>query len=371
MSDPPPSPSPKRAKFEGIQETVEWTRPDDRWHAHFDCFSGAAGNMMLAACVDAAADNGDKLVKHVTHCLNKGIPELAGEFRITSERVWRGEGSIGAKHIKVESIYEHDAAPVPEPDDSAGHSHEHSHEHGRDHSHEHVHEHSHDHAPAECGGAHKHSHQHSNAQGPLRNLPEIRKMLTDADEEFIPSWVKEKAVDSFTQLAYAEAAVHCAKSIDKVHFHEVGAVDSVVDMVGTILALYALGCETFSCSKLPLGEGNCFTDHGVLPVPAPATMCLMIGYPTTRGPPGVTGELVTPTGAALIRALTRKSPTSWLGQAPSFTVRKIGIGAGTKNFKKHPNIMRLLIGDLAPDDPRIHEDIEAEEAAYVDSDAEC
>ena len=156
---------------------------------------------------------------------------------------------------------------------------------------------------------------------------------------------------AFEALAEAEAATHGASSKDAVHFHEVGAIDSIVDTVGTLIALEALGVTTVSCSRLPLGEGTCWTMHGLLPVPAPATLRLLCDMPTCPGPPGTTGELVTPTGAALLRALTllnednQGAGASILGRPPSFTLRKVGIGAGTKDFEKHPNVVRLMLGD--------------------------
>ena len=175
---------------------------------------------------------------------------------------------------------------------------------------------------------------------------------------------------------------HGASDINSVHFHEVGAIDSIVDTVGTLLALYHLNVDLgdveeeedggtitntttrrccVTCSRLPLGEGTVWTDHGLLPVPAPATMRLMVGMPTCPGPRGVTGELVTPTAAALLRVLTGvhhlkeegneiKEGSFWrpqqvAGRPPNFTPRAVGIGAGTKDFEKHANILRLVLGD--------------------------
>jgi len=339
--------------------------------------------MMLASCIDAAGDDGDRLLDHVAHCISQGMPELAGEFEITRKQVWRGIGSIAATHVSVHSRYEHEAAPVPTraaaEEDETGNSlsHSHGHEHSLSHSHEHTHSHnsheqSHEHScdqhchnnehSGDAGAGNKgekgtkhshshghgegHSHSHGHSCGPLRNLPEIRKMIQEAPEGFIPAWVKETSIEAFTELALAEAGVHGAESQNAVHFHEVGAIDSIVDTVGTLLALYFLGVETFSCSRLPIGEGTVFTDHGLLPVPAPATLRLMMGMPTTSGPPGVTGELVTPTAAALLRVLTSKyGETSVVGKPPPFTLRKVGVGAGTKDFKNHPNILRLMLGD--------------------------
>ncbi|KAL3933386.1 MAG: hypothetical protein SGBAC_010423 [Bacillariaceae sp.] len=211
------------------------------------------------------------------------------------------------------------------------------------------HSHSHDHTGS-CG--HDHSHDHNNnddgsSNGKLRNLPEIKRMLEMASEAFLAPWVKINAIAAFTELAKAEAHTHGAASVDAVHFHEVGAVDSIVDTVGTLIALHALGVSSVSISKLPIGEGMVWTDHGLLPVPAPATLRLMIGVPTCPGPPFVTGELVTPTGAALLRALTMKEASKMKGRPPdNFTLDHVGIGAGTKNFDKHPNILRLMLGTV-------------------------
>jgi uncharacterized protein (DUF111 family) len=206
------------------------------------------------------------------------------------------------------------------------------------------------------------SSSHSHSDGPLRNLTEIKILLEESDDNFIAPWVKAMAIATFTELAKAEATTHGAGSIEAVHFHEVGAVDSIVDTVGTLVALHYLGATTFSCSRIPIGEGTVWTQHGILPVPAPATLRLLVGMPTCPGPMGVvTGELVTPTGAALLRTLcliglgtttadsttadSKATPNKLTGRPPNFTIRTIGIGAGTKDFERHPNILRLLIGD--------------------------
>jgi uncharacterized protein (DUF111 family) len=208
------------------------------------------------------------------------------------------------------------------------HDHSHSHEHSRDHEHdnEHDNEHEHDHehshkehqetdsntveedfdksntpsSRSEHDHSHKHAHVHANVpvkdhshshghshqsdglKGPLRNLPEIQKMLEEAPEEYIAPWVHAMASSVFTELALAEAQTHGAESIDTVHFHEVGAVDSIVDTVGTLIALYSLGVTSVSCSRLPMGEGTVWTEHGLLPVPAPATLRLMVDMPTCQ-----------------------------------------------------------------------------------------
>jgi len=332
----------------------QWSRPESQYHAHWDCFSGAAGDMMLAACLDASG-NGAALLTHIHHCIEEGLPELKGDFSLEMEKVLKSSmGSIAANYVTVNSRYNHQPAPTPSDalsnDGSHSHSHEHSHNHEHSHSHNHSHEHSH-----ELGHSHEnnnaridessHSHSHQHASGPLRNLPQIRKMLLDASPTYVPVWVRNYAIEAFTELAKAEAMTHGVSSLDTVHFHEVGAVDSIVDTIGTLLALYCLGVSTVSCSRLPLGEGTVWTDHGLLPVPAPATLRLLVDMPVCPGPLGVTGELVTPTAAALLRVLTRNSKSKIPGRPPCMTIRKIGIGAGTKDFEKHPNILRLIIGD--------------------------
>lgn len=152
--------------------------------------------------------------------------------------------------------------------------------------------------------------------------------------------------------------------------YRVGAIDSIVDVIGTLLALHHLSVITVSCSRIPMGEGTVWTDHGQLPVPAFATMRLLIGMKTCKGPGDkngtVTGELVTPTAAALLRVLTGvadaereqrvgKKGTVRMGRPPNFTPRAVGLGAGTKDFIKHPNVIRLILGDeVMDDDVRLH-----------------
>jgi hypothetical protein len=326
-----------------LTDATRWIRPEKPLHAHFDCFSGAAGDMMLAACLDACGD-ADGLLQHLVVCLRRGLPTLADEFEISCQRVLRSSGRMSALHVTVHSVYDHEAAPVPF-DNQVTHYHSHDHNHDQE-----VHVQNHDHACGDEGRSHNHNHDHldeaSNSGYPLRNLPYIRKLLHAAPVTFIPLPVKIKAITVFTELAKAEATVHGVESIDSVHFHEVGAVDSIVDTVGVLLALDALHVESVSCSRLPLGEGTVRMSHGLMPVPAPATLQLLRDMPTCPGPPGVTGELVTPTAAALLRILSQThSARMQVGRAPRMTLRRVGIGAGSKDFFEFPNITRLLLGD--------------------------
>lgn len=171
---------------------------------------------------------------------------------------------------------------------------------------------------------------------PHRHLHHIVAILDAAE---LPGAVRARAKAVFTRLAEAEAEVH-GSTVQKVHFHEVGAVDAIVDIVGALLGLDSLGVGSVSASALPLGGGFVDSQHGRIPVPAPATALLLRGAPVYGGP--VEAELVTPTGAALLAVLA----TEW-GDPPAFRLEAVGTGAGTRDFPAHPNILRLLIGERA------------------------
>ncbi len=168
---------------------------------------------------------------------------------------------------------------------------------------------------------------------PERHLADIVGIIRGSG---LPEPVQEQAVAVFERLAEAEAAVH-GTTPDHVHFHEVGAVDSILDIVGSVAGLYRLGVQQLHCSALPLGGGWIEADHGRLPVPAPATAKLVEGLPTYGGP--VEAELVTPTGAALVATLCQ----GW-GAMPPMVSRAVGMGAGTKDLP-HPNLLRLVLGE--------------------------
>src|SRR3984893_8360121 len=151
--------------------------------------------------------------------------------------------------------------------------------------------------------------------------------------------VKDRAGAIFRKLGEAEAAVHDVP-LEKVHFHEVGAVDSIVDIVGACIGFAALGIEKFACSPLNVGGGTAKMAHGVLPVPAPATARLLLGKPTFSN--GVQKELVTPTGAAIVATLCET-----FGPQPPMSVSAIGYGAGTADLESQPNVVRLMVGEAA------------------------
>lgn len=236
--------------------------------AHFDCFAGASGDMILGALMDAGLE----------------LPVLKSElaklplhhFDVAAHRVDR-RGIQGTK--AVVSIAE---------------------------------------SP----------HQH-----PMRSLSHIQEMINASD--LAPS-VKEQSIAVFTRLAEAEALVH-GITIDEVHFHEVGAVDAIIDVVGSVAGLTTLGIESFSCSPINLGAGIVECNHGTLPVPAPATAELIKGRPVYGS--GVQAELLTPTGAAILTTLA-----SGFGPVPLMKLEKVGYGAGTKDLPIS-NLLRILIGE--------------------------
>lgn len=177
-------------------------------------------------------------------------------------------------------------------------------------------------------------HVEGGEQKAHRHLPHILKMI---DAAALPDRVRQNAATVFRRLGEAEAKVH-GVAIEKVHFHEVGAADSIADIVGACLGFELLGVDEIHCSAINVGSGTVNTEHGVLPVPAPATAALLEGKPVyARGPEL---ELTTPTGAAVAVALA-----SGFGPMPPMRLRASGFGAGYNDFKEHANVLRVLIGE--------------------------
>lgn len=167
-----------------------------------------------------------------------------------------------------------------------------------------------------------------------RHLHHIVRMI-EAGE--LADEVKQDATAIFTRLAESEAKAHNT-TIERVHFHEVGAVDSICDIVGACFCFHDLGVGTIGCSAINVGSGTVNTEHGVLPVPAPATADLLTGKPIySRGP---AMELTTPTGAAIVATLAKHS-----GPMPAMTIKAAGYGAGDRDFLEHANVVRVLLGE--------------------------
>lgn len=182
-----------------------------------------------------------------------------------------------------------------------------------------------------------HDHHHGGHHHPHRGLGEIVRLISASG---LPERVQANAIAIFTRLGEAEAAVH-GTTPDQVHFHEVGAVDAIVDIVGTAIGLDALGIDRVVASPLPLGRGWVTCAHGTFPIPAPATAMLVQGVPIAET--DIEAELVTPTGAAIITTLAER-----FGPLPAMTVRAVGYGAGSADLPR-PNVLRLFLGDAAAD----------------------
>ena len=183
-----------------------------------------------------------------------------------------------------------------------------------------------------------------------RHIAEIRRLVAQSGA---PEEVRARADAAFTAIATAEAEIH-GMTPDEVHLHEVGAVDAILDIVGSIWGLAELGVDRVYCGPLRVGDGTVRAAHGLLPVPAPATLKLLEGHPIRPGPDGA-GELVTPTGAALVKVLSAgPTPAEYIPVAS-------GLGAGTKDFPDRANALRIVLADV-PDDssPRggTHEHLE-------------
>jgi len=186
------------------------------------------------------------------------------------------------------------------------------------------------------GMAATHANVHAQDTTTHRSLSAILGIL---EKSSLAPNVKDRAAAIFNKLGEAEATVHDVP-LEKIHFHEVGAIDAIVDIVGSCIGFAALGIDSFACSALNVGGGTAKMAHGVLPVPAPATARLLLGKPTYSN--GVQNELVTPTGAAIVATLC-----SNFGPQPPMSVTAIGYGAGTADLEGQPNVLRLMVGDAA------------------------
>jgi uncharacterized protein (TIGR00299 family) protein len=177
-----------------------------------------------------------------------------------------------------------------------------------------------------------------------RHLRQIRDIVSRSPA---PENVKRRADAAFTAIAEQEAAIH-GTSVDRVHLHEVGAVDAILDVVGSVWGFERLGIERVFCGAIAVGDGVVQAAHGTLPVPAPATLRLLEGHPIRPGPEG-SGELVTPTGAALVRVLSSGLPPK------EYVPLRSGFGAGTKDFAGRANALRLILAEMKDADVEVEE----------------
>jgi uncharacterized protein (TIGR00299 family) protein len=296
--------------------------------AYLECFSGISGDMFLGALVDAGVSPG--LLKETVKALGVGAKlEISTVMRsgisATKVDVWVD----GEKDMPREEYWEkQDVVP--------GHAkahHDHEHAHGHDHHHEQSHHHestSREQSHAKTPPPHEHGHSH-------RGLTEIRKIISASA---ISDSAKTTAIAIFEALGAAEAKIHNVP-VESIHFHEVGAVDAIVDIVCAAVGAEALSVDEFVCSALNVGGGTVKCAHGTFPVPAPATVELLKDASVYSS--GIQAELVTPTGAAIARTLATR-----FSGFPEMKIERSAYGAGSRDFPGHPNVLRIVIGEALP-----------------------
>lgn len=264
---------------------------------YFDCFSGASGDMMLGALLDAGLPLDD---------LRRALGSLAIDgVSVSAKRVVRA--GVAATKFVVED-----------------------HDHGH---HHHQHQHDHHHETA-TGAAVAHAQAH-------RTLAEIHEAI---DRSALSASGKARAKELFHRLGEAEAAIHDVP-LGRIHLHEVGALDSIIDIVGAVFGLEWFAADRIVSSPLNLGGGMVRSAHGLFPVPAPATVRLLQGAPVYSS--GVQSEMVTPTGALLV-----SSYAASYGAVPPMTIERVGYGAGDRDLPDTPNVLRILVGN-AGEEPGI------------------
>jgi len=279
--------------------------------AYLDCFAGISGDMFLGALVDAGVPL--HVLEDATAALNLGASlraERVDRSGISCTKVSVFEGERLAEATPQQQTSREDLTPQLQT--------QHLHKAGHAHTHGHTHDHE----------SHTHTHMHG------RSLSTIKTLIATAP---LAETVKQTAIRAFQLLGHAEARIHNVP-VDEIHFHEVGAVDAIVDIVAASAGIHHLRIGAWHCSPLNVGGGMVECAHGTFPVPAPATADLLRGVPTYSA--HIQKELVTPTGAAIIRAL---DPV--FGPQPAMQVTQIGYGAGTRNPNAFPNVLRLSIGD--------------------------
>jgi uncharacterized protein (TIGR00299 family) protein len=254
---------------------------------YFDCYAGASGDMVLGALLDAGVPLAE---------LRTALGSLALDVSVDAQRVSRA-GVAATKFIVKET----------------NHAHPHHHQHSEHYEH----------------------HEH-------RSVPEIVGLI---EQSALSTTAKARAAGLMRRLAEAEAAIH-QMPVERVHLHEVGALDSIVDIVGAVFAMEWLGIDDVVASPLNVGGGTVTCAHGTFPVPAPATARLLTGTPTYST--GAVGELVTPTGALLITEYARS-----FGALPLMQVERIGYGAGDRDPAGFPNTLRVFVGERVDHEERV------------------
>jgi len=282
---------------------------------YLDCFSGISGDMLLGALVDVGVD-GNALIAELAKLNVEG-------YKLSFEK--KAKQGIGGTDAQVD-LFDH-------------HDHVHDHNHGQDHHHDEDHHHEHDHHN-ENGHSHGHD-EHCHEEGEphhhhlSRNFSDIQHIIDSSD---ISARVKELSKKIFHEIAVAEAKVHM-KPVEEVHFHEVGAIDSIVDIVGVCICLDMLGVDKVYASELHDGKGFIECQHGTIPVPVPAVMEMLrdSGIPLIQE--NIETELVTPTGFAIAKCVAAA-----FGKMPVMNVEKVGYGFGKRETGGF-NAIRVLLGE--------------------------
>ncbi|NHZ47264.1 nickel pincer cofactor biosynthesis protein LarC [Nitratidesulfovibrio liaohensis] len=339
----------------------------------YDCFAGMSGDMHLAALLSLGVEPDylraelsklgldHEFELRVTPGMRKGIAGLRVDVVLAHEGPAAGQDcEQSGEHLHAHgheldhhehhdhghghhhAHHEHgDHQHGDHHDHHHGHHHAHphdaaqhaAHDHAHDHEHAHEHDHNHEHA-REHGHAHAHQHTHGHHHPPHRNLPDIEAIITAST---LPEPVQRTSLAMFRKLAEAEAKVH-GKPVDEVHFHEVGATDSIVDIVGAAICYHRLGVDAAWASPVELGGGFVRCAHGLMPVPAPATSEILSGIPTTRG--ATPHETTTPTGAAILATLVTRFTA-----APRMAVQRTGYGIGHRDTEL-PNLLRVHVAEV-------------------------
>lgn len=280
---------------------------------YLDLFSGISGDMMIGALLDLGVDFAQ---------IQRELAKLKLEgyhLHLSRAKRFQIEGAKFDVHLsKPEPAHTHDFLPL-QP---------HTHEHGG---------HSHSHFDLIPGLQHSHPHEHAHSHSG-RNFSQIKQLIT---ESLFSDWVKQKSIAVFQRVAEAEGKIH-GQPPEQVHFHEVGAVDSIIDIIGTCLALEILGKPRVLASPVIEGVGWIDCAHGRFPVPAPATLAILAARGISVSQCEEPHELVTPTGAALLAEFAEQ-----FGPMQNFTPSCIGFGIGTRDNKTRPNVLRAILGETA------------------------
>ena len=299
---------------------------------YLDIFSGISGDMFLGAALDLGVDPAQlerelgklKLDGYHLHVSRQERGKIAGtKFDVHLEE--SGCSDCHGEHAHEAQNHSH--GHEHEHSHSHGHESEHSHSHDVAHSHPETHAHSHDHG---------HDHGHDHDHGQARNYSQIRQLINKSS---LSAWVKEKSVAVFHRIAVAEGKIH-GHPPEKVHFHEVGAVDSIVDIVGACIALEILGRPRVLAGSVVEGVGSVKCAHGRFPLPAPATLEILSTRSVAIQQTDEPAELITPTGAALLAEFAES-----FGPMASLEVTRIGYGLGGRENKTRPNVLRAVLGE--------------------------